>query len=400
MGKVETSNGTNVRLLSLDAYRGFVMLAMATGGLGIAQVARHYPDNPLWSSLSYQTEHVPWRGGSFWDMIQPSFMFIVGAAMPFSYANRREQGQSWWPLFGHAVWRSFVLIILGLFLTSAWSPRTNFTFTNVLVQIGLGYTLVFLLLGRPPWLQTAIALTILTGYWLLFACYPAPGPGESSRGLGLDPAWVRLVGWSSHWEKHTNAAAHFDLWFLNRFPRPDGKPFQFNEEGYTTLNFVPSLVTMLFGVMAGQWLQSQRSPQAKLQWLLVVGGLCLAAATLMDATICPIVKRIWTPSWVVYSTGWTCWLLALFYGVIDVLGFRRWTFPLVVVGVNSIAMYVMAQLLKPFVVKQLKIHLGPDVFNLSLGGVNYAPIVQSVAVTTMLWLVCLWLYRQKIFVKI
>jgi predicted acyltransferase len=363
-------------------------------------IASDIPDNPWWNVLQDQTEHVAWRGCSSWDLIQPSFMFIVGAAMPFSYANRRQKGQPWGRLFGHAVWRSFILIALGLFLTSAWSPRTNFTFTNVLVQIGLGYAFVFLLLGRPLWLQASVALAILAGDWLLFATYPTPAPETSHQMLGLHPSWIRMTGWAAHWEKHTNAAAHFDRWFLNLFPRPDGKPFQSNEGGYTTLNFVPSLATMIFGVMAGQWLQSQRSSRAKFQTLLIVGALCLAAGTLMDTTVCPIVKRIWTPSWVVYSTGWTCWLLALFYGVIDVLGYRRWAFPLVVVGVNSIAMYVMAQLLKPFVAKQLKVHLGPEAFNVVVDGVSYAPVLEATAITAVLWLVCLWLYRQKIFLKI
>jgi predicted acyltransferase len=112
------------------------------------------------------------------------------------------------------------------------------------------------------------------------------------------------------------------------------------------------------------------------------------------------VKRIWTPSWTIFSAGWSCWMLAVFYGTIDVLGFRRLAFPLVVVGVNSIAMYLMAQLLKPFIANQLRVHLGRHVFEIRYQGVPYDPMVQSLAITAVLWLICLWMYWRKIFVKI
>src|SRR5262249_53344071 len=142
-----------------------------------------------------------------------------------------------------------------------------------------------------------------------------------------------LDGFLLHWEKNTNAAAAFDRWFLNLFPRPDGQPFPYNAEGYATLNFVPSVATMIFGVLAGGLLRSGVSPRAKVQTLAVAGALGLVLGSALDTTVCPVVKRIWTPSWAVYSAGWACWILAAFYGLIDVAGWRRWAFPLVVVGV-------------------------------------------------------------------
>lgn len=396
MSTHDTDRAGQTRLRSLDAYRGFVMLLMATGGLGIGEVAQSYPDSQLWQALDHQFEHVTWRGCSLWDLIQPAFMFIVGVAMPYSYASRRGQGQSWSRLFAHAVGRSLILIALAIFLSSAWSRRTNFVFTNVLAQIGLGYVFVFLLLGRPVWVQVSAALAILVGDWLLFALYDGSGRSLVQAVVDLP----RSHGLALRWDKQANVAAQFDRWFLNLFPRPDGKPFVYNDGGYTTLNFIPSIATMLFGVMAGQWLRSTRSATEKLQALAVVGALGIVVGTMLDGTVCPVVKRLWTPSWVILSTGWTCLMLAGFYGTIDVLGYRRWSFPLVVVGVNSIAMYVMAQLLKPWIGRQLQIHLGRNLFDVRFQGTDFAPIVQSVAVTAVLWLICLWLYRQKIFVKI
>jgi predicted acyltransferase len=383
------------RLLSLDAYRGFTMLAMATGGLALAELSQNHPDSQLWSFLGRHSEHVEWRGCSFWDLIQPSFMFIVGVAMPFSYARRRDDGQSWGRMFGHALMRSVVLVLLAIFLSSAGKRQTEFIFTNVLAQIGLGYMVVFLLLDRSPRVQFLSACAISIGYWLWFALSWPPGPNaEVATTLSNDPA-VRLTGFLAHWSKNANPAAAFDQYFLNLFPRPANAPFRFNEGGYTTLNFVPSIATMIFGVLAGEFLRSVRPAREKIQGLLVMAALCLVIGTAMDGTVCPIVKRIWTPSWVVYSTGWTLGMLAAFYAVIDVAGYRRWAFPFFVVGANSIAIYVMAQLLKPFVARTLLTHVGPHIFD-----GEYGPVVRGAAVTLALWLVCLWMYQRKIFIRI
>lgn len=386
------------RLVSLDAYRGFVMLLMASEGLNIGRVARQFADQPVWQFLAYQTEHVAWRGCSLWDLIQPSFMFMVGVALPFSIASRVGRGQTFSLMFGHAVWRSSVLIALGIFLRSVHRPQTYFTFEDVLTQIGLGYTFLFLLGWVRNWrVQLGAAWLILIGYWAAFALYPLPPGGFDYASVGVPATWHHLQGFAAHWDKNTNLAAAFDQWFLNLFPRE--KPFVFNGGGYLTLNFVPSLATMIFGLLAGQWLRSGVSPERKFWSLLVVGGLGLGAGALLDVTgICPSVKRIWTPSWVIFSTGWTCLFLAAFYGLIDLKGYRRWCFPLIVVGMNSIAMYSMAHLMDRFIVDSLTIHLGREAFGFF--GQTFAPMVQQAAVLLVLWLICWWLYRRRIFLRI
>ncbi len=399
------------RLISLDAYRGFVMLAMASGGLGLARLTSDFGQGPLLETLAFHAEHVDWRGGSFWDMIQPSFMFIVGVALPFSNARRKEQGQPWGQRFRHALVRSLILVALAIFLSSNWSERTNFTFTNVLAQIGLGYTFVLLLLESPPGVILAVSLAILVGDWALFASYPLPDPEFNYLSVGVDANWRFLEGFTRHWEKNSNVGWAFDRWFLNLFPRADGKPFLYNEGGYSTLNFIPSISTMLFGVLAGQWLRAPSfSRKAKVVGLVLAGALFLVTAATLDESICPIVKRLWTPSWVLHSTAWTCWMLAGFYLVIDVWGLRRWAFPLVVVGLNSIAMYVMAQLMKPWVRKTIQIHVGTlfawlhDRLGLALDPKvfvgPYATVYESAAVLFGLWLICYWMYRQRVFLRI
>jgi predicted acyltransferase len=406
------------RLMSLDAYRGFIMLAMASGGFALARAAKAHPGSGVWEFLAYQTDHVAWRGCSFWDLIQPSFMFMVGVALPYSYDSRRRQGQTRAQLLRHALSRSFILVALAVFLSSPGGKGTNFVFTNVLAQIGLGYTFLALLATRRPFEQLAAAVAILVGYWAWFAWYPLPAANLDYASAGLDGHWQRLFGFAAHWEKNTNAAAFFDRWFLNLFPRPGGKPFVFNEGGYATLNFIPSLGTMIFGLLAGEWLKAPKTQATRCIGLVSAGVFCVVLGTFLDLTCCPSVKRIWTPSWTMFSTGWTLLMLAGFYALIDIAGWRKWCFPFVVVGMNSIAMYVMAQLMKGFVRDSLRTHLGTftghalnlpwpgrsEPVTVPLGPVMFdgphGAILSSAAVLLVLWLICWAMYRRRIFIKI
>ena len=156
---------------------------------------------------------------------------------------------------------------------------------------------------------------------------------------------------------------------------------------------------MIFGLMCGELLRSNRSNRQKLLILLAAGMGGLIVGQILNVTgICPIVKRIWTPSWAIFSTGWCCLILVTLFRVIDVLRWRLWAFPLVVVGMNSIAMYMMFQLLRPWTAKTLQIHLGEQVFEIC--GDVWAPAIQATMVGFCLWLICLWLYRQKFFIRV
>lgn len=386
----------HVRVASVDAYRGFVMLLMASEGLRLASVAEHYPNNRLWQQIAFHTEHVPWVGCSLWDLIQPSFSFLVGVALPFSLANRFAKGQAFGRMFLHALWRSLLLIALGIFLRSTHSRQTNFTFEDTLTQIGLGYPFLFLLgFVRARW-QFAALVGILLAYWGAFALYPLPGPGFDWAAAGAPPGGF-LHGFAQHWDKNSNFAAAADQHFLNLFPRQT--PFVFNGGGYLTLSFIPTLGTMVFGLLAGNLLRLTWARWKKWLILLAAGGAFLALGWwLGEAGICPVVKRIWTPSWAIYSTGWTCLLLAAFYLLVDITGWRAWAFPLLVVGMNSIAMYCMAHLIDGFIVDSLRTHLGRNIFNLF--GEMYEQVFRSAVVLLILWLICFWMYRRRIFLRI
>jgi predicted acyltransferase len=390
--------GAQPRVASLDAFRGTVMTLMLAEVLRLPGVARALPQSAFWGFIGFHTSHVAWQGGSLHDMIQPGFSFLVGAALPFSIASRRAKGQSVRRMLFHAAWRSLVLIFLGIFLRSFGKPQTNFTFEDTLTQIGLGYFFLFLLGFVSVRAQVAALVLILVGYWGLFAAYPAPPADFDYTKVGVPAGWEHhYSGFLSHWNKNSNAAWAFDRWFLNLFPRE--RPFEFNGGGYATLSFIPTLGTMLLGLLAGNWLKSARSARVKLLGLAAAGAGLLAIAYVLQWTgVCPIVKRIWTTAFTLYSGGWVLLILAGFYALMEWKGWRRWAFPLLVVGMNSIAIYVMSWTMEGFVAGALERHIPKGLF--LLFGPVFETTLLGVGVMLVFWLILFWMYRRKIFLRI
>ena len=386
------------RLTSLDVFRGFTMLFMASEIMRIPQVARTFTESAPAQWLAWSLDHVPWVGASPWDMIQPAFMFMVGVSLPFSLASRRAKGHSFRSTLGHAVYRAFVLVALGIYLRSAGREQTYFTFEDVLTQIGLGYVFLFLVAHLRPTVQWLTAGLILAGYWAAFALFPLPPAGFNTATVGVPPEWPhQLGGFAAHWNKNTNFAAWFDVWFLNLFPRE--QPFAFNRGGYLTLNFIPSLATMVFGLLAGQLLRGGRAANEKLRMMLAFGALGIVLGLLLHVLgIVPLVKRIWTPSWAIFSAGWAVLFLAFFYYVIDLRGYRRWAFPFLVVGMNSIAIYLLVHEAPGYITRTLRTHLGEGAFGLF--GARFEPVVSGAVVLLLLWLMLYWMYRRRIFLRV
>ncbi|MCS6849894.1 MAG: heparan-alpha-glucosaminide N-acetyltransferase domain-containing protein [Gemmataceae bacterium] len=385
------------RLTSLDAYRGFTMLAMASGGLGMQQLLT----DPTWGWLADQLEHRRWEGCTFWDLIQPSFMFIVGVAMPLAFAQRRQRGDSWARQCLHAARRSLTLIALGIFLDSFGRNAVVIQFIRVLQQIAIGYFLAFLVLDRGPKVQAGVAALLLVGHtaaYLLWGetgtCRLLPaavaaavgGPANGPPTTAIVPLFPPLAA-GGPWGPITNVGFWVDQ--LLGLPLSSGH--------YVTINAISSTATILFGVLAGELLQTTWPARRKLGVLAAAGLAGLVVGLALTPWV-PMVKRLWTASFTLFAGGWTCWFLVFFYGVIDVLSWRRWAFPLVVVGVNSIAIYVAAgtlrgpirSALQPFVAGPIAAAIAPP----------WQPVVMSVLSTTVLWLGCYWLYRRGIFFKV
>ncbi|MEX2578636.1 MAG: hypothetical protein WD342_06225 [Verrucomicrobiales bacterium] len=368
------------RLLSLDVYRGLVMLLLATSGLGLARAAAK-AEGPLAEWVVFHGTHPEWIsqfgvfGLSIWDLIQPAFMFIVGVSMPFSYAKRARLGQSYGRRMGHAWTRALLLVLLGVFLQSLGRPETHWIFTNVLSQIGLGYGFLFFLAGRKFRTQFAVGGTVLLAYYFLLVLLP---PG--------------LETFAAHFANGTSFPQQFDLWFLNLFPRSE----PFAGHPYATLNFIPSLVTMLMGLMSGQLLKEETlTESAKIRRLCVAAVACLVVGAVAGLTLCPVIKKIWTPSWTLYSGGYVLALLALFYWAIDVKKSRSWVFPFVVVGLNPLAMYLLGMTGRRSVPAAFKRHL-PDAWFEGAHG----HVVQACLMAALFWLVLWWMYRNRVFLRL
>ena len=388
----------STRLISLDAFRGMVMVLMLAEGMRLPEVARAFPHSALWGLVAFNTEHVEWQGCSLHDLIQPAFSFLVGAALPFSIASRKRKGQTFGPMLGHAVRRALLLILLGIFLRSLWSRQTYFTFEDTLTQIGLGYVFLFLLGFTRPRTQVVTLVLILICFWAAFALYPAPGPQFDYARVGVPQNWTHnYTGFLSHWNKNSNLAWALDVWFLSLFPRE--QPFVFNEGGWSTLSFIPTLGTMILGLLAGEWLKGNGSKQKTLRGLVIAGtGLILLGLLCQWAGICPIVKRVWTSSYTLYSGGWVVLILAGFYALIEWKRWRRWAFPLVVVGMNSIAVYVMSWTMSNFFGNALDRHFGKTMA--AIAGTTFQPALHGFAVMLIFWFILFWLYRRKIFLRI
>jgi predicted acyltransferase len=349
------------RYLALDAYRGFIMLVLASGGFGFAALAQRRPDL---SWIARQFEHMPWEWITFWDLIQPAFMFMVGVAMPFALARRMEQGATPNQLFRHVAARSFRLILMSQILMSISRGRMHFQLINVLAQIGLTYFLSYLIIQLKFRWQAAIAAFLLAGHWALFVAFPGTeGPFMS---------------------KTTNIGAVLDKIVFGSV----------NPGYWATLNFVTSTVTTLFGVWAGQLIRSRRSHSDKMRILGLWAVSCLALGFAIHPWN-PIIKRICTTSFTLYSAGWVLLMLLAFYWAIEVQGWRKWTFPLVVVGANSIFIYSLDIILRGWLNRAV------GVFTLKFEWIgDFAPVAQSCAVLLVMWYLCYWLYQRKIFLKL
>ena len=348
------------RYLALDAYRGFIMLMLVSHGFGFGELS----GDPTFGRIASWFEHVPWEGITFWDLVQPGFMYIVGVAMPFALAIRAQQGATFSDNARHVAIRSLKLIALSQLLSMGSSDHYRFQMINVLCQIALTYFLVFWILRlRFRW-QAVIAAALLVLHTALFYLFPGPdGPYSQEGNVGqvLDKA---IMGYN-----------YPSLW--------------------VGLNFVTSTVTTLLGAWTGMLMMQGRDHRHIIKMLLAG----IAAGWVLGLAISPwnpIVKRICTASFTLYSAGWVLLGMLLFYVVVEVKGYRKWTHPLVVIGANSIFIYaVSGWILRGWLEKVVGVLTG----NFSFIG-TLAPVASALAVLAVMYWMNLWLYRRKIFIKV
>lgn len=352
--------------MSLDALRGldmFFLVCLSHIFLALPELS----DNKVFTWLAYQCTHPGWEGFTLYDIVFPMFIFIVGVAMPYSFSNRMKQEGGRKKLFRHVVIRTITLMILGVFLwQEPGGAHPEWGFYSVLYRIGVSYFFASLILmntsirGQVYW-----AFALLLGYWILVRLVPVPG----------------------HPFSDINQDVNMGVWLENKISLLLSPDFQHI--------FSPSLMqavaNCLFGVLAGHWLMSEKSQLMKVKGLLFAGLTFIAAALLIHMDW-PFYKKAGFPTFHFMTIGISVLLLSIFYWLIDVKGYKKWAFFLVVVGVNPITIYAASFL----------IHF-KTVANVFVGGFNFGnaqTLMIAIGAGTLKWLFVYYLYRQKIFIKI
>lgn len=383
------------RLASLDVYRGIVMFLIGLRLLELDEVALHFPHSAVWRFIGFHSSHVPWVGCSLNDLIHPSFAFLTGASLVFSVSSRAAKGESKLKMSLHALRRSLALIFLGIFLRSQGREMTNWTFDETLTQTGLGYLVVFALAFRSSKWRWSCFTGLLALHWLIYVWHPVMPPHADPSVWNVPAGWQHnFTGFYAHWNHNRNAGWSFDLWLLNEFPR--SRPFVGYLGGYTTINFIPTIATMILGLVAGSCLKARD----KAAWHLTMAGLiCLPLSLAMHfGGLCPIVKHLWTPAWVFWSGGCCFLALAGLYQIVDVRQQRRWAWLFMVIGMNSLAFYLLRHTLDHWLAETLQIHLG-ERFLLLLGP-EMRTIMTGVPSLLFIVLVIAWMDRRKLYLRL
>jgi predicted acyltransferase len=361
------------RLASIDALRGFDMFWIIGGGTIFASLDAIFK-SPTSRLIARQLEHVKWEGFRFEDLIFPLFLFIVGTVLPFSISRRIGRGQNRRVLYLHIFKRAGVLILLGLILNGLlWFNWPEMHWPGVLQRIGLCYFFAALLVMNTKWrTQLIVAGAILLLYWAAVTLVPVPGYG---------PGVITPEGCLS---------SYIDQNLLPGRIHEKHYGYGDNEGIISTL---PAICTTLLGALAGHWLRSKHSGNRKAAALVIAGIICLVMGYVWGMSF-PIIKNIWTSSYVLYSGGWSLLLLALFYWVIDVKGYKKWAFFFIVIGMNAITIYCI-QWVVGF----------EAVADFLIGGIaqwagSAKPLILACGTLAVKWLLLLFLYRRRIFLKV
>jgi len=379
------SNPTNARLISLDALRGFVMFWIMSGEHIIHALAKAAPI-PFFIWMSSQLHHAEWNGITFYDMIFPVFLFVAGVSMPYSFEKKIQQAGVKTPkdlprnekrkIYLSMLKRTCILLVLGVVVNGLlrFDGFYHTRFASVLGRIGLAWFFAGIIyLNFDLKKQLIWFFGILIGYYIAMKWIPVPDFGAGVL------------------TKEGSLEAYIDRLFL------PGRLHStvYDPEGiFSTL---PAISTALLGVFTGTFLKVKYSFSIETKMLLMaLAGVVLILAGLIWDINFPINKHLWTSSFVCFVGGFSILFFVFFYLIIDFFGFHKWAFPLILIGSNSILIYIAAEGLVDFK------HTADYVFG---GLINFLPFIwqpvfAALSVTVVQLLLLYFLYKRKWFLKI
>jgi predicted acyltransferase len=362
------------RLTSIDALRGFDMFWIV-GGDQVARALCKWWGTPEAQRLGDQFEHVDWEGFRFYDLIFPLFLFLVGVVLPFSLRKYMTADHPKSVALGRTARRVVLLFLLGLIYNNLLQFHFDqLRVTGVLQRIAICYGIASLIfLFTSVRIQVILFVAILAGYWAVLMYVPAP-ESKTAGDLTIQ----------------TNLAGYLDRHYL---PGRIYKSYYGFGDNEGLLSTIPAVATTLLGVLAGHWLLSGRNRWIKALGLAFAGLACLGLGIFWSREF-PIIKILWTSSYVLVAGGWSLLLLSLFYTIIDVIKLRAWAFVFVVIGVNAITIYIAKDII-PF----------DEISRYFLGGVarysgSFRPAVVPIGTLVLEWLFLLHLYRNRIFLRV
>jgi predicted acyltransferase len=352
------------RLFSLDVFRGFTMFWIV-GGSALAKGLGNLSSNAVMAGLAYQLSHSGWQGLRFYDLIWPSFMLMTGMSLPFSYA-KRSLTQSHSEIFMRVLRRCAVLFLLGSLRESiSFQHPYLVELSSALQPIAIAYFAAFLLVRKSWRVQAVAGAAILVFYALLLAFVPAPGVPAGS------------------YDRNANLVLWVDQVTLGRV---------LPEHWGTVISTIPTIATTILGMLLGELLMSSRAIAAKMKIIALVGISAIVLGWALNPVI-PIVMKLWTASYGLASAGFACLMFLFFYWIVDVLGYRRWAFPFIVIGMNAVFIY-MSESIIPW-------SRTVAIFTTPLAGTlgSFAALFHALLVLAVEWLVLYWMYRRKIFLS-
>lgn len=366
MNKMNNDPNTTVvgRIASIDFFRGFTMFMLVGGLEGLFEKFDPIQNGPFIYFFQQQLSHAPWHGLHFWDLIQPFFMFIVGVAMPFSLSRRWEKGDSWNKTFQHVLKRCFLLLIIGWAISSS---ATTSNFNNVMAQLSVTYLLAFLVMRQKIKWQLLVSFVLILISQLLYLYWPVEGynqPFVAGHNFG---SWTDMV--------LTGSLEHDD---------------------WVPFNAIPTSAHTIWGVIVGTLLMKDWSPKKKIMILLIAGITGVIVGYAMDPYI-PIIKRICTISFIIVSGGWCLIGMAISFWLIDVLHFKKVPMFFTVFGMNPLFIYLMASSFRRFFARLVD----PFIYRIfSWADDTTINVISTLIIAAMLWYVCYFLYKRRIFIRI